>query len=48
MENVEFGYGSGCYRGLGCDGMITKALNYVESGFKSIKMFHIASRMMKM
>jgi len=31
-------YGSGCYRGLGHDGMIEKAKNYVRKGFKSIKM----------
>mgnify|MGYP005666009931 FL=1 len=31
-------YGSGCYRGLGHDGMIEKAKNYVNRGFKSIKM----------
>jgi len=31
-------YGSGCYRGLGHDGMIEKAEKYVQSGFKSIKM----------
>ena len=31
-------YGSGCYRGLGHDGMIEKALRYVKQGFKSIKM----------
>ncbi len=31
-------YGSGCYRGLGHDGMIEKAQNYISMGFKSIKM----------
>jgi len=31
-------YGSGCYRGLGHDGMIQKAKKYVGQGFKSIKM----------
>jgi L-alanine-DL-glutamate epimerase-like enolase superfamily enzyme len=31
-------YGSGCYRGLGHDGMIEKAHKYVLNGFKSIKM----------
>ena len=31
-------YGSGCYRGLGHDGMIEKAEKYVKHGFKSIKM----------
>ena len=31
-------YGSGCYRGLGHDGMIEKAEKYVKLGFKSIKM----------
>jgi len=31
-------YGSGCYRGLGHDGMIEKAEKYVNQGFKSIKM----------
>jgi len=31
-------YGSGCYRGLGHDGMIEKAQKYVLNGFKSIKM----------
>ena len=31
-------YGSGCYRGLGHDGMIEKAENYLKRGFKSIKM----------
>ena len=31
-------YGSGCYRGLGHDGMIKKAKNYINKGFKSIKM----------
>ena len=31
-------YGSGCYRGLGHDGMIAKAERYVEQGFKAIKM----------
>ena len=31
-------YGSGCYRGLGHDGMIEKAQKYVSKGFKSIKM----------
>jgi len=31
-------YGSGCYRGLGHDGMIEKAQKYVKMGFSSIKM----------
>jgi L-alanine-DL-glutamate epimerase-like enolase superfamily enzyme len=31
-------YGSGCFRGLGGDGMIAKAQRYVERGFKAIKM----------
>ena len=31
-------YGSGCWRGLGHDGMIEKAEKYVKQGFKSIKM----------
>ena len=31
-------YGSGCYRGLGHDGMIEKAQKFVSDGFKSIKM----------
>ena len=31
-------YGSGCYRGLGHNGMIEKAEKYVKLGFKSIKM----------
>ena len=31
-------YGSGCYRGLGHDGMIEKAQKYVSKGFNSIKM----------
>ena len=31
-------YGSGCYRGLGHDGMIEKAQKYVSKGFSSIKM----------
>jgi L-alanine-DL-glutamate epimerase-like enolase superfamily enzyme len=31
-------YGSGCYRGLGRDGMIEKAKRYVQQGFKAIKM----------
>ena len=31
-------YGSGCYRGLGHDGMIEKAQHYVSIGFRSIKM----------
>lgn len=31
-------YGSGCYRGLGHDGMIEKAHRYVDQGFKAIKM----------
>jgi L-alanine-DL-glutamate epimerase-like enolase superfamily enzyme len=31
-------YGSGCWRGLGCDGMIEKARRYVAQGFKAIKM----------
>ena len=30
-------YGSGCYRGLGHDGMIEKAQRYVRNGFKSIR-----------
>jgi L-alanine-DL-glutamate epimerase-like enolase superfamily enzyme len=37
-------YGSGCFRGSGCDGMIGKALHYKELGYKAIKMqvAHIA------
>ena len=31
-------YGSGCYRGLGKDGMIEKAQRYVAEGFPAIKM----------
>ena len=31
-------YGSGCWRGLGPDGMIDKAKRYVAAGFKAIKM----------
>ena len=31
-------YGSGCYRGLGGDGMIEKARRYVSQGFEAIKM----------
>ena len=31
-------YGSGCYRGMGGDGMIEKARRYVAQGFKAIKM----------
>lgn len=31
-------YGSGCWRGLGGDGMIEKAKRYVAEGFSSIKM----------
>jgi L-alanine-DL-glutamate epimerase-like enolase superfamily enzyme len=31
-------YGSGCFRGAGCDGMIEKALYYVKQGYKAIKM----------
>jgi L-alanine-DL-glutamate epimerase-like enolase superfamily enzyme len=31
-------YGSGCFRGLGGDGMIAKARHYVAQGFKAIKM----------
>ena len=31
-------YGSGCFRGLGHDGMIEKAQRYVAQGFKAIKM----------
>lgn len=31
-------YGSGCYRGLGHDGMIQKAERFVSQGFKAIKM----------
>lgn len=38
-------YGSGCYRGLGKDGMIEKAERYVGEGFTAIKMqvAHMAS-----
>ena len=31
-------YGSGCFRGLGHDGMIEKAQRYVDQGFGAIKM----------
>lgn len=31
-------YGSGCFRGLGHDGMIEKAMGYVDQGFSAIKM----------
>lgn len=31
-------YGSGCYRGLGGDGMVEKAKRYVSCGFRAIKM----------
>lgn len=31
-------YGSGCYRGLGHDGMIEKAERFVAEGFRAIKM----------
>ncbi|MCH9671697.1 MAG: mandelate racemase/muconate lactonizing enzyme family protein [Gammaproteobacteria bacterium] len=31
-------YGSGCYRGLGHDGMIEKAQRFVQEGFAAIKM----------
>jgi len=31
-------YGSGCWRGLGSEGMIAKAKNYVAQGFKAVKM----------
>ena len=31
-------YGSGCFRGLGQDGMIKKAKRYVDQGFPAIKM----------
>ena len=31
-------YGSGCWRGLGSEGMIEKAKAYVEAGFDAIKM----------
>ncbi len=31
-------YGSGCFRGLGHDGMIEKAERYVREGYKAIKM----------
>lgn len=31
-------YGSGCYRGLGHDGMIEKARRFVDQGFTAIKM----------
>ena len=31
-------YGSGCWRGLGRDGMIEKAKDYVDAGFDAIKM----------
>jgi len=38
-ENREMKvYGSGCYRGLGHDGMIEKAERFVAQGFKAIKM----------
>ena len=31
-------YGSGCFRGLGHDGMIEKAMEFVDQGFGAIKM----------
>src|SRR3970040_804032 len=31
-------YGSGCFRGLGGDGMIDKERRYVAQGFKAVKM----------
>ncbi len=31
-------YGSGCWRGLGGDGMIAKAQEYVRRGFRAVKM----------
>ncbi len=31
-------YGSGCWRGLGADGMADKALSYIARGYKAIKM----------
>lgn len=31
-------YGSGCWRGLGRDGMIARAKRYVDAGFRAIKM----------
>ena len=31
-------YGSGCWRGLGGDGMIEKAQGYIRRGFRAIKM----------
>lgn len=31
-------YGSGCWRGLGGEGMVEKAKSYVDRGFKAIKM----------
>jgi L-alanine-DL-glutamate epimerase-like enolase superfamily enzyme len=31
-------YGSGCFRGTGGDGMIAKALHYIEQGYKAVKM----------
>jgi L-alanine-DL-glutamate epimerase-like enolase superfamily enzyme len=31
-------YGSGCFRGSGGDGMIAKALHFVDQGYKAIKM----------
>lgn len=31
-------YGSGCFRGYGCEGMIDKAQDFVDKGLKAIKM----------
>ena len=31
-------YGSGCWRGLGAEGMIEKAKSYLAQGFKAVKM----------
>ena len=37
-DNAQPTYGSGCFRGLGHDGMIEKAQRFVSQGFTSIKM----------
>jgi D-arabinonate dehydratase len=37
-DGVIASYGSGCWRGLGQDGMIEKAKAYIDKGFDAIKM----------